>query len=109
MVDVLPNPDDSGKDLGVFAIADALPQTFDPAGNNTRSRRCASRTPGRGWRDVYECVYRPFTTRAQTSSNPSCGAGGSQGEGHRRGPESRAGVMTGGQERTGGFLSLPPD
>ncbi|MFN8118095.1 MAG: hypothetical protein U0R67_00845 [Micropruina glycogenica] len=45
MVDVLPNPDDSGKDLGVFAIADALPQTFDPAGNNTRSRRCASRTP----------------------------------------------------------------
>ena len=48
MVDVLPNPDDSGKDLGVFAIADALPQTFDPAGNNTRSRRCANRTPGGG-------------------------------------------------------------
>ena len=34
-----------GMALGVFAIADALPQTFDPAGNNTRSRRCASRTP----------------------------------------------------------------
>ena len=46
MVDVLPNPDDSGKDLGVFNIANALPQTFapliggilvyvnDPTGNN---------------------------------------------------------------------------
>ena len=54
MVDVLPNPDDSGKDLGVFAIADALPQTFDPAGNNTRSRSCANPTPARWWRDVYE-------------------------------------------------------
>jgi beta-glucosidase len=30
-VDVLPNPDDSGKDLGVFNIASALPQTAAPA------------------------------------------------------------------------------
>jgi MFS family permease len=28
--DVLPNPDDSGKDLGVFNIANALPQTLAP-------------------------------------------------------------------------------
>lgn len=28
--DVLPNPDDSGKDLGVFNIANALPQTVAP-------------------------------------------------------------------------------
>jgi MFS family permease len=46
VVDVLPNPDDSGKDLGVFNIANALPQTMapliggflvyagDPTGNN---------------------------------------------------------------------------
>lgn len=46
VMDVLPNPDDSGKDLGVFNIANALPQTFapmlgaifvyvnDPTGNN---------------------------------------------------------------------------
>jgi len=46
VVDVLPNPDDSGKDLGVFNIANALPQTIapliggflvyfgDPSGNN---------------------------------------------------------------------------
>lgn len=46
VVDVLPNPDDSGKDLGVFNIANALPQTIapliggvlvyvsDPGGNN---------------------------------------------------------------------------
>ncbi len=46
VVDVLPNPDDAGKDLGVFNIANALPQTFapviggimvnigDPTGNN---------------------------------------------------------------------------
>ncbi|WP_216845324.1 MFS transporter [Rathayibacter sp. VKM Ac-2857] len=46
VVDVLPNPDDSGKDLGVFNIANALPQTLaplvggilvyvsDPTGNN---------------------------------------------------------------------------
>lgn len=46
VIDVLPNPDDSGKDLGVFNIANALPQTFapviggilvyvnDPTGNN---------------------------------------------------------------------------
>ena len=46
VVDVLPNPDDSGKDLGVFNIANALPQTVapliggflvyfsDPTGNN---------------------------------------------------------------------------
>jgi len=46
VVDVLPNPDDSGKDLGVFNIANALPQTIapliggflvysgDPTGNN---------------------------------------------------------------------------
>jgi MFS family permease len=31
VVDVLPNPDDSGKDLGVFNIASALPQTMAPA------------------------------------------------------------------------------
>ncbi|KJL48354.1 2-acyl-glycerophospho-ethanolamine acyltransferase [Microbacterium hydrocarbonoxydans] len=31
VVDVLPNPDDSGKDLGVFNMANALPQTFAPA------------------------------------------------------------------------------
>lgn len=30
VVDVLPNPDDSGKDLGVFNMANALPQTFAP-------------------------------------------------------------------------------
>ena len=30
VVDVLPNPDDSGKDLGVFNIASALPQTAAP-------------------------------------------------------------------------------
>ena len=30
VVDVLPNPDDSGKDLGVFNIANALPQTLAP-------------------------------------------------------------------------------
>lgn len=30
VVDVLPNPDDSGKDLGVFNIANALPQTVAP-------------------------------------------------------------------------------
>lgn len=30
VVDVLPNPDDSGKDLGVFNIAQALPQTAAP-------------------------------------------------------------------------------
>lgn len=30
VVDVLPNPDDAGKDLGVFNIANALPQTFAP-------------------------------------------------------------------------------
>jgi MFS family permease len=30
VVDVLPNPDDSGKDLGVFNIANALPQTAAP-------------------------------------------------------------------------------
>jgi MFS family permease len=46
VIDVLPNPDDSAKDLGVFNIANALPQTFapviggilvnlgDPTGNN---------------------------------------------------------------------------
>ncbi|WP_228515483.1 MFS transporter [Agreia pratensis] len=46
VVDVLPNPEDAGKDLGVFNIANALPQTFaplvggilvyvgDPTGNN---------------------------------------------------------------------------
>jgi MFS family permease len=46
VIDVLPNPDDSGKDLGVFNIANALPQTVapviggilvnlgDPTGNN---------------------------------------------------------------------------
>jgi len=31
VVDVLPNPDDSGKDLGVFNIASALPLTAAPA------------------------------------------------------------------------------
>ncbi|WP_309064935.1 MFS transporter [Microbacterium sp.] len=31
VVDVLPNPDDSGKDLGVFNMANALPQTIAPA------------------------------------------------------------------------------
>jgi MFS family permease len=30
VVDVLPNPDDSGKDLGVFNMANALPQTAAP-------------------------------------------------------------------------------
>jgi len=30
VVDVLPNPDDSGKDLGVFNMANALPQTVAP-------------------------------------------------------------------------------
>ncbi|VXB79036.1 2-acyl-glycerophospho-ethanolamine acyltransferase [Microbacterium sp. 8M] len=30
VVDVLPNPDNSGKDLGVFNMANALPQTFAP-------------------------------------------------------------------------------
>lgn len=30
VVDVLPNPDDSGKDLGVFNMANALPQTLAP-------------------------------------------------------------------------------
>lgn len=30
VVDVLPNPDDAGKDLGVFNIANALPQTLAP-------------------------------------------------------------------------------
>jgi MFS family permease len=30
VIDVLPNPDDSGKDLGVFNIANALPQTIAP-------------------------------------------------------------------------------
>jgi MFS family permease len=30
VVDVLPNPDDSAKDLGVFNIASALPQTLAP-------------------------------------------------------------------------------
>ncbi|KAA9394645.1 MFS transporter [Kocuria coralli] len=30
VVDVLPNPDDAGKDLGVFNIANALPQTLSP-------------------------------------------------------------------------------
>ncbi|MFD4422312.1 MFS transporter [Agromyces sp. NPDC058484] len=30
VVDVLPNPDDAGKDLGVFNIANALPQTIAP-------------------------------------------------------------------------------
>ncbi|MBF4461343.1 MULTISPECIES: MFS transporter [unclassified Rathayibacter] len=46
VVDVLPNPEDAGKDLGVFNIANALPQTVapllggilvyvgDPTGNN---------------------------------------------------------------------------
>jgi MFS family permease len=31
VIDVLPNPDDSGKDLGVLNIANALPQTIAPA------------------------------------------------------------------------------
>ena len=31
VIDVLPNPDDAGKDLGVFNIANALPQTVAPA------------------------------------------------------------------------------
>jgi MFS family permease len=31
VIDVLPNPDDSGKDLGVFNMANALPQTLAPA------------------------------------------------------------------------------
>lgn len=31
VVDVLPNPDDSGKDLGVFNMANAMPQTLAPA------------------------------------------------------------------------------
>lgn len=30
MVDVLPNPDNAGKDLGVFNTANALPQTLAP-------------------------------------------------------------------------------
>ncbi len=30
IIDVLPNPDDAGKDLGVFNIANALPQTAAP-------------------------------------------------------------------------------
>ncbi len=30
VIDVLPNPDDAGKDLGVFNIANALPQTVAP-------------------------------------------------------------------------------
>lgn len=30
VMDVLPNPDDSGKDLGVFNIANAMPQTLAP-------------------------------------------------------------------------------
>jgi predicted MFS family arabinose efflux permease len=30
VVDVLPNPDDAGKDLGVFNMANALPQTIAP-------------------------------------------------------------------------------
>jgi MFS family permease len=31
VIDVLPNPDDAGKDLGVLNIANALPQTLAPA------------------------------------------------------------------------------
>lgn len=31
VVDVLPNPDDAGKDLGVFNMANALPQSLAPA------------------------------------------------------------------------------
>jgi len=31
VIDVLPNPDDSGKDLGVFNMANAMPQTLAPA------------------------------------------------------------------------------
>jgi MFS family permease len=30
VIDVLPNPDDSGKDLGVFNMANAIPQTLAP-------------------------------------------------------------------------------
>ena len=30
VVDVLPNPDNAGKDLGVFNIANALPQSLAP-------------------------------------------------------------------------------
>ena len=30
VVDVLPNPDDAGKDLGVFNMANALPQSAAP-------------------------------------------------------------------------------
>jgi MFS family permease len=30
VIDCLPNPDDSGKDLGVFNMANALPQTAAP-------------------------------------------------------------------------------
>ena len=37
VVDVLPNPDDAGKDLGVFNIANALPQTAAPGSG----RRCS--------------------------------------------------------------------
>ncbi|MGI8458986.1 MAG: hypothetical protein ACR2LI_12860 [Propionibacteriaceae bacterium] len=29
-LDVLPHPDDAGKDLGVFNLATALPQTVSP-------------------------------------------------------------------------------
>jgi len=35
VVDVLPNPDDSGKDLGVFNMANALPQTVAPLFGST--------------------------------------------------------------------------
>ena len=38
VVDVLPNPDDAGKDLGVFNMANALPQTVAPV-----TRRGAAR------------------------------------------------------------------
>ena len=31
VIDVLPNPDEAGKDLGVFNIANALPQSLGPA------------------------------------------------------------------------------
>ena len=31
VIDVLPNPDDAGKDLGVFNMANALPQSAAPA------------------------------------------------------------------------------
>ena len=30
VVDVLPNPDDAAKDLGVFNLANAVPQTLAP-------------------------------------------------------------------------------